>query len=84
MFAANLIFKYLVMLKNISTLGKPLSKEAQQNIFGGMGPSADFCEDKCWGTCADPNHTCSSTTCVDSNNNIRFQNLCVCTSGGDK
>ena len=37
MFMESLIFKYIIMLKNISNVGKTLTKAEQQTINGGIG-----------------------------------------------
>ena len=36
MFPVSIIFKYFIMLKNISNLGKTLSREEQKTINGGI------------------------------------------------
>jgi len=74
MFPANIIFKYFIMLKNISNLGKTLSREEQKTINGGR----KFCSThaQCGpGMCcqSDPRFTNSTGVCGSANNN---QSLC--------
>ena len=70
-------------MKNLKEMGKVLSREIQQNIFGGISVGSSNCYSSCLSDdhCGDPNHSCVGSPCLIIGEGYYEQYLCRCTSG---